>query len=89
MGNFGQEWEVGEIESKTAYRAGTGAEINATIGIKIGLRSVNVTLKRIASQHSSQPLENETINYNERFSWTWDQGRFGFGPYGELFIVTF
>jgi hypothetical protein len=27
-------------------------------------------------------LAKETINYNERFPWTWDQGIFGFGPYG-------
>ena len=27
---------------------------------------------------------NEVINYNERFSWEWNQGRLGFGPYGKL-----
>ena len=26
---------------------------------------------------------NETINYNEHFSWEWRQGRLGFGPFGE------
>jgi hypothetical protein len=26
-------------------------------------------------------LPGEKIDYNERFWWTWDQGRFGFGPY--------
>ena len=25
---------------------------------------------------------NETINYNEEFSWSWRQGRLGFGPFG-------
>ncbi|KAF2879164.1 hypothetical protein ILUMI_27016 [Ignelater luminosus] len=79
LSNFGQEWEVGHILTKTPYRVGTGHEINASIGIKIGLRSVNVTLK--SDHEAGSPLENEIINYNERFEWTWDQGRFGFGPY--------
>lgn len=28
---------------------------------------------------------NETINYNEHFSWEWRQGRPGFGPFGKFF----
>ena len=43
--NFGQEWEVSEIETKTQYRAGLREEIDAEIEVKIGLRSVNITLK--------------------------------------------
>ncbi|XP_044254633.1 dual oxidase maturation factor 1-like [Tribolium madens] len=78
LGNFGQEWEVGHIRTRTPYKAGSSAEINASIGVKIGLRSVNVTLK---SDQVPPTLANEIINYNERFSWTWDQGRFGYGPY--------
>ncbi|RZC40902.1 dual oxidase maturation factor 1 [Asbolus verrucosus] len=78
LGNFGQEWEVGHIRSKTPYKAGSPVEINASIGIKIGLRSVNVTLK---SSPVPETLKREVIDYNERFSWTWDQGRFGFGPF--------
>ena len=30
---------------------------------------------------------NETINYNEHFSWEWRQGRLGFGPFGENNLV--
>ena len=78
MGNFGQEWEVGHIRSRTPYKAGSGAEINASIGVKIGLRSVNVTLK---ATEIPAILQHEKIDYNERFEWTWDQGRFGFGPF--------
>lgn len=85
MGNFGQEWEVGHIQTHTAYRVGTGQEINANIGVKIGFRSVNVTLK--ATPPENTVLKGETINYNERFEWTWDQGRFGFGPYGNQIKV--
>ncbi|KAJ8970438.1 hypothetical protein NQ314_001233 [Rhamnusium bicolor] len=79
VNNFGQEWEVGHIQSKTAYKAGTGAEINASISIKIALRGVNVTLKSNPGPDSD--LKYEIIDYNERFEWTWDQGRFGFGPF--------
>ncbi|XP_022909299.1 dual oxidase maturation factor 1-like [Onthophagus taurus] len=77
LGNIGQEWEVAHIRSKTAYKAGSGEEITADIGVKIGLRSVNVTLK----SGSILKQQEEMIDYNERFSWVWDQGRFGFGPY--------
>ncbi|CAG9856538.1 unnamed protein product [Phyllotreta striolata] len=79
INNFGQEWETGHIRSKTAYKAGTGDEINATVSLKIALRGINITLHALPNPNTT--LEHETINYNERFEWTWDQGRFGFGPY--------
>ncbi|XP_011309827.1 dual oxidase maturation factor 1 [Fopius arisanus] len=87
ISNYGQEWEVSHIETKTPYRAGVSTEIYAAIGIKIGLRSVNVTLK--ANPKPNTPLAGETIDYNERFPWTWDQGRFGFGPNSGLLQRTF
>ncbi|XP_071535601.1 dual oxidase maturation factor 1-like [Panulirus ornatus] len=77
--NFGQEWEVGQVDTLTPYRAGTGQEINARVGVKIGLRSVNVTLK--GERNPEGDLLGETIDYNERYSWAWGQGRFGFGPF--------
>ncbi|XP_023023133.1 dual oxidase maturation factor 1 [Leptinotarsa decemlineata] len=79
INNFGQDWEVGHVLTTTPYRAGTGQEINASISLKIGLRSVNITLK--AKTEPEGDLQHEIIDYNERFEWTWDQGRFGFGPY--------
>lgn len=79
LGNFGQEWEVSHIKTNTTYKSGSKHEIIADIGIKIGLRSINVTLKSDIEDHKALP--NEVINYNERLHWTWDQGRFGFGPY--------
>ncbi|XP_012287454.1 dual oxidase maturation factor 1 isoform X2 [Orussus abietinus] len=79
VGNFGQEWEIGIVDTKTPYRAGEKSAIQARIGLKIGLRSVNITLQ--GEGEAGTPLEKEIINYNERFPWTWDQGRFGFGPY--------
>ncbi|XP_057318930.1 dual oxidase maturation factor 1-like isoform X2 [Microplitis mediator] len=78
VGNYGQEWETGRIESMTPYRAGESSKIFAQIGVKIGLRSVNITLQGRGEKGSV--LEREVINYNERFLWTWDQGRIGFGP---------
>ncbi|KAL6256110.1 hypothetical protein P5V15_012234 [Pogonomyrmex californicus] len=85
--NFGQEWEHGNAKSKTPYRAGVGQEIEAQMAVKIGLRSVNITLK--AKPEEGTPLAKETIDYNERFPWTWDQGRIGFGPYAGLLQRTF
>ena len=43
--NFGQEWEVAEASAVTQYKAGTRQHIHAEIGVKIGLRSVNITLR--------------------------------------------
>ncbi|KAJ8969472.1 hypothetical protein NQ317_015287 [Molorchus minor] len=82
LNNFGQEWEVGQVKSRTPYKAGTREQINALISIKIALRSVNVTLKSTPNPYGI--LKTEIINYNERFEWTWDQGTFGFGPYAGL-----
>lgn len=43
--NFGQDWEVSHIKTKTPYKAGEKQEIDAYIGLRVGLRSFNVTLK--------------------------------------------
>lgn len=86
--NFGQEWEVAELHTKTPYKAGVRHEINADIGVKIGLRSVNITLKAGDDHYTVHfPKSNETVNFNERFSWDdlgWPQGRGGFGPFAGL-----
>ena len=37
----------------------------------------------LESDKKNDSLKGEEIDYNERFWWTWDQGRFGFGPYGK------
>nr|XP_012223538.1 PREDICTED: dual oxidase maturation factor 1-like isoform X2 [Linepithema humile] len=81
------EWEYGSTRSKTPYRAGVGQEIDAQMEVKIGLRSVNITLE--AKPEEGTLLAKETIDYNERFPWTWDQGIIGFGPYAGLLQRTF
>lgn len=85
LGVLGQEWESAEIVTKTPYKAFANREITAHVGIKIGLGSVNITLKGDPVQQNLSTSDKvdfiETINYNERFNWAWRQGRFGYGPY--------
>lgn len=82
--NFGQEWEVSHLSTKTQYRAGLRGDINATVGLKIGLRSINITLKGNPTvQEFDHGRVKEEIDYNERLSWDnegWLIGRAGFGP---------
>lgn len=75
--NFGQEWEYSKIKATTPYKAFSHQEINAEIEVKIGLRSVNITLK---NETIYTGTDGDQVNYNERFSWEWAQGRQGFGP---------
>ncbi len=68
------------------FPTGSTHEIEADIGVKIGLRSVNITLKGTPEHQNLSNQETEQINYNERFDWSgdsWQQGRGGFGPFGE------
>ncbi|XP_076450118.1 dual oxidase maturation factor 1-like isoform X1 [Babylonia areolata] len=80
VSNFAMTWDVAETTTETKYKAGTGQDINASVAVQIGLRGINVTLKGEPEQQL-----NETINYNEHFSWEWRQGRFGFGPFAGRF----
>lgn len=83
LSNFGMEWEKDEIETKTLYKAFSGKEIEAKIGIKIGLRGVNITMKGKPEKFKIDNITTEKVNYNERFHWNspWAQGRIGFGPF--------
>ncbi|XP_046554506.1 dual oxidase maturation factor 1-like [Haliotis rubra] len=81
LSNFAMSWEESVITNTiTKYKAGTGKDITAEIGLHIGLRGVNITLKG-----EPEMQLNETINYNEHFSWEWRQGRLGFGPFAGRF----
>lgn len=75
--NFGQEWEYSKIKATTSYRAFSHQELKADIEVKIGLRSVNITLR---NETIYTVNEGDQVDYNERFEWAWDQGRQGFGP---------
>ncbi|XP_071034974.1 dual oxidase maturation factor 1 [Parasteatoda tepidariorum] len=71
--NFGYGWEYGSLTATTQYKSFVNEHVKANIGLKIGLRGINVTLRGLP-----QNQLNETINYNERFSWEWSQGKPGF-----------
>ncbi|KAM9063347.1 dual oxidase maturation factor 2-like isoform 4-T4 [Sarcophilus harrisii] len=63
--NFSGEWYVGQVKANTSYKAFTSAQVSADIGLQVGLGGVNITL-------TGTPMYqlNETIDYNEKFSWT-------------------
>ena len=75
-------WECGSLDVRTVYRAGSGKHINATIGVYVGLRGMNVTLKGLPPHQNG-----DLIDYNEHFSWTWLQGKPGFGYDGDVCLV--
>ena len=93
--NFGYEWYTDEVCVKTQYKGfispvNSRQEIEAEVGLHIGLRGFNVTLREESyvscaglpnGEPYVPPFEGETINYNEAFRWNspWGQGRFGFG----------
>ncbi|XP_027513612.1 dual oxidase maturation factor 2-like [Corapipo altera] len=62
---FTGDWETGWVQANTSYKSFSRALVNADIGLHIGLEGVNITLK-------GNPVKqiNETINYNEYFSWS-------------------
>ncbi|XP_072480349.1 dual oxidase maturation factor 2 [Notamacropus eugenii] len=62
--HFSGDWYVGQVKTKTSYKAFTSAQVSADIGLQIGLAGVNITL-------TGTPVHqlNETIDYNEKFSW--------------------
>lgn len=85
--NYGQQWEVGVITTTTPYKAGSGQEVRAQLGLYFGLRSLNITLKSV--DEPTGDLAGEKIDYNERFTWTWAQGNTGFGPNAGAFQREF
>ncbi|NXU93445.1 DOXA1 factor, partial [Xiphorhynchus elegans] len=64
---FTRDWETGWVQANTSYKSFSSAVVNVDIGLHIGLEGVNITLK-------GNPVNqiNETINYNEHFSWSFD-----------------
>ncbi|CAG5127260.1 unnamed protein product [Candidula unifasciata] len=82
--NFAMTWETAKTQTVTKYRAGTGQDANVTVGVNIGFRGMNITLKGDKDQ-----IQGETINYNENFNWEGLQGRLGFGPFAGQFNRQF
>lgn len=76
LSQYGYNWAEAKITTRTPYKAFSSADIVADIGIRIGLDGVNITLEGIPHNQL-----NETINYNEHYSWEWHQHREGFSKY--------
>jgi len=99
--NFAYTWQTDTKCVRTQYKAYTPVhapiEIQAEVGLHIGLRGINVTLierpyaectgsgpqSEIDEYLRERPFPGENINYNEAFRWAdpWFQGRFGFGRF--------
>ncbi|ELV09793.1 dual oxidase maturation factor 2 [Tupaia chinensis] len=62
--HFSAEWSVGRVSTNTSYKAFSAARIRAHVGLLVGLEGINITLKGTPVQQL-----NETIDYNEQFSW--------------------
>ncbi|XP_034506597.1 dual oxidase maturation factor 1 [Ailuropoda melanoleuca] len=62
--NFSSEWFVGRVSTNTSYKAFSSEWISADVGLQVGLGGVNITLTGTPVQQL-----NETINYNEKFTW--------------------
>ncbi|XP_061855936.1 dual oxidase maturation factor 1 [Colius striatus] len=62
---FSRDWETGWVTANTSYKSFSRALVNVDIGVHIGLAGVNITLV-------GNPVNqvNETIDYNEHFSWS-------------------
>ncbi|XP_015678756.1 dual oxidase maturation factor 2 [Protobothrops mucrosquamatus] len=62
--HFSSDWETGTVTANTSYKSFSSAMIHADVGLHVGLSGVNITLV-------GKPVDqlNETINYNEEFSW--------------------
>lgn len=43
--NFGYGWQKDSVYVQTQYKAFTDEEIDAEVGLHVGLRGVNITLK--------------------------------------------
>jgi hypothetical protein len=80
-------WEFANQSIRLSY--GTGADhstILATIGVRIGLGGLNVTLETLSTDEShNESIDSNRLRLNEQFDWRWEQGRKGFGVQGDLF----
>lgn len=50
VSNFGYGWYTDKVTVQTQYKAFTTEEIRADVGLHIGLRGVNITLKGLSNE---------------------------------------
>ena len=97
--SFGYTWHTADLCVRTQYKGyifppNEKQEIQAVVGLHVGLRGYNVTLYEMAyaectgtgdgmDYYNNLPFPGERIDYNEEFRWNspWAQGRIGFGIY--------
>ncbi|XP_060743417.1 dual oxidase maturation factor 1 isoform X3 [Tachysurus vachellii] len=62
--NFTCDWAEGWLKANTTYKSFSNAVVNAEVGLHVGLYGINITLR-------GDPVVqfNETIDYNEMFTW--------------------
>ncbi|XP_068000304.1 dual oxidase maturation factor 1 isoform X1 [Melanerpes formicivorus] len=61
---FGRDWETGWVTANASYKSFSSALVTVDVGLHIGLDGLNITLLGAPVQQL-----NETIDYNEFFSW--------------------
>nr|XP_026247889.1 dual oxidase maturation factor 2 [Urocitellus parryii] len=66
--HFSGEWFVGRVWTNTSYKAFSVARVQAHVGLHVGLVGINITLTGTPVQQL-----NETIDYNEQFTWRLDE----------------
>ncbi|XP_004578173.1 dual oxidase maturation factor 2 [Ochotona princeps] len=66
--HFSGDWFVGGVFTNTSYKAFSTAQVQALVGLHVGLVGVNITLKGVPVKQL-----NETIDYNEQFTWRLDE----------------
>lgn len=62
--HFSGDWFVGRVWTNTSYKAFSPSRVQVHVGLHVGLAGVNITLRGTPRQQL-----NETIDYNERFTW--------------------
>lgn len=90
--SFAYTWREAVIEGDFLYRVGNPERYPLRLGLHVGLRGVNITLQGLPHEQGG-----ELINWNERYWWSrgqgniggWLHGRFGFGPFSNLFAQQF
>jgi len=82
--NFGKDWQTGYVTTRTPFTPYRDFEIHAKIGLRVGLRGINVTLEGLPRNQF-----NRSIYYNEEFSWEWQQGNLGQGPYASVYTNSY
>ncbi|NXN10914.1 DOXA2 factor, partial [Indicator maculatus] len=61
---FTGDWQSGWVRANTSYKSFSPALVSAEVGLHVGLAGVNITLLGAPVRQL-----NETIDYNEFFSW--------------------